>query len=286
MLNGIQHLTEPNGLPAFARANGWAYAPTAEVPALGASLWEQVSNGSVRDRVSGSGWEAGRIVGGDRTASRVEQRGRWTVTTRVSVSAPERSIDLGYFAITLPRKLPNFVLDADRNDRGPFSSLLNRPRSSQRLPLEGDFDSHFRLYAPKGYERDALYVFTPDLMALLIDETGDLDVEVRDDRFIVTKPGGFDFRSPATWERLGHILDTVGAKTRTRTDMYADERVVGGALQSAGPSSAEVAPAGQRLKRVPFGGLRGSAPALIGAGIGLLAALAGAGVAVWAALTQ
>lgn len=39
------------------------------------------------------------------------------------------------------------------------------------LSLEGDFDRYFTLYCPGDYERDALYVFTPDLLALLIDES-------------------------------------------------------------------------------------------------------------------
>ena len=42
-----------------------------------------------------------------------------------------------------------------------------RSTRTQVLSLEGDFDRYFTLYCPKEYERDALYVFTPDLMALL-----------------------------------------------------------------------------------------------------------------------
>ena len=33
-------------------------------PALSGDLWENVTAGTVHDRVSGEGWEAGRIVGG------------------------------------------------------------------------------------------------------------------------------------------------------------------------------------------------------------------------------
>ncbi|UOQ61588.1 hypothetical protein MUN76_06420 [Leucobacter rhizosphaerae] len=249
---GVEYLAAPDGLPAFAQANGLVYTPTAAPPALGAGLWEQASNGTVRDRVSGPGWEAGRITGGNRSASRTEQRGGWTVTTSVSVSTPERSIELGYLAITLPRRLPQMILDARSNDRGPFSSLLHRPRGDQVLSLEGDFDRHFRLYVPTGYERDALYVFTPDLMALCIDETGDLDIEIRDDQLIVTKPGGFDLHALATWQRFAHIRETVGRLAWNQTDRYVDDRAQPPRLgfDAAGPG--EVAAGGQRLrKRVP-----------------------------------
>lgn len=239
-------------LSGYARSNGWAYDATAEPPALGAGLWERVSLGVVRDRVTGDGWEAGRVTGGERSAQSVEQRGGWTVTRTVHVSTPASSIDLGYLAITLPRRLPHMVLDATSNDRGSFSSLLNRPTSDQRLSLEGDFDTHFRLFVPTGYERDALYVFTPDLMGLLIDETGDLDVEIRDDRLIVYKPGGFDLRDSTTWARFAEIRRTVGAKAWSQTDMYLDDRVAAPTLRFAGAADNEVGSGGSRLRsRVP-----------------------------------
>ncbi len=86
-------------LAGFASANGWSYAPTAAPPALGEGLWEQVASGTVRDRIAGDGWEAGRITGGSRSAQRTEEHGGWTVSTSVSVSTPDRAIDLGYLAI-------------------------------------------------------------------------------------------------------------------------------------------------------------------------------------------
>ena len=242
-------LASPGGLPAFAHANGLTYEATAKPPALGPSLWEQVSNGTVRNKITGNGWEAGHITGGNNTASRTEQVGRWKVTTSVSVNAPTRSINLGYLAITLPRRLPHMLLDARSNARGLSSSLLNTPREGQHLALEGDFDTHFRLYVPAGYERDALYVFTPDFMALLIDESGDLDVEIRDDRLIVYKPGGFALTDPATWQRFTRILETTGAKAWDRTDMYSDDRADAPALSFAGVSTREVAVSGRRLRR-------------------------------------
>lgn len=228
-------------LQTFAATNGWSYEPTADPPALLGDLWENVTAGTVHDRVWGEGWEAGRIAGGSRTAERVRRSGNVTITTRVSVTVPVTSIDLGYLAIRLPRPLPHLVLDARGND-GILSSLPHRPRRTQRLSLEGDFDTHFHLFVPKGYERDALYIFTPDLMALLIDETGDLDVEIRDDMLIVYRPGGFDLQDPATWERFARIRATVGAKTWTQTGGYRDDRAAPGLSASVGPD-------GRRLKR-------------------------------------
>ena len=168
------------------------------------------------------------------------------------------------------------VLDASSNNRGPFSSLLNAPLASQHLSLEGDFDSHFRLYVPAGYERDALYVFTPDFMALLIDETGDLDVEIRDDRLIVYKPGGFDLTDPQTWARFERIRATVGAKAWDRTDMYVDDRMDAPALQFAGTGARDVGTSGQRLRQ--------RAPKALWLGLGVVVIVLGVFAAVAAIL--
>ncbi len=135
----------------------------------------------------------------------------------------------GYIAIGLDRNLPHMLLDARSNDRSLFgiraSNLPVQFDRDQVLSLEGDFNEHFTLYAPREYERDALYVFTPDLMALLIDETGDFDVEIVDDTMFIYSRTPFDLLSPATYERMRGIVATVGAKALRQTARYADERV-------------------------------------------------------------
>ncbi|WP_022889340.1 hypothetical protein [Agromyces italicus] len=271
MTTGFELIANDGGLAAFAEANGWEYRAVGDPPALGDGLWERVSNGTAYDKVIADGWQSGHLRGGTRTARSVRMKSGVRVTT--SVSATASGIDVGYLAIDLPRQLPNMILDAGSNDGLLGSSLARPPKENQRLSLEGDFDRHFRLYVPKGYERDALYVFTPDLMALLIDETGDLDVEVRDNLLIVMKPGGFAWADPATWQRFDRIRAVVGAKFHDRTDLYVDERVpgaetpasrmaavaAGGAavaratpgVPSATGTAAQhtVAPAGRRLRR-------------------------------------
>ncbi|MCU1439826.1 MAG: hypothetical protein JWP85_823 [Rhodoglobus sp.] len=149
----------------------------------------------------------------------------------------------GFMALSLDRALPHMVLDSRANN-GLFGGT-NLPATftkDQVLQLEGDFNEHFTLYCPKQYERDALYVFTPDLMALLIDEAAPYDVEIIDKWMFVYSAAAFDLRQPAVHHRLLRIVDTVGAKTLTQTDRYADERVGSFAANI-------VAPEGQRLKR-------------------------------------
>ena len=149
----------------------------------------------------------------------------------------------GFMALHLDRKLPNMVLDAKANN-GLFGTT-NLPAyfsKDQVLSLEGDFNEYFTLYCPKQYERDALYVFTPDLMALLIDNAAPFDVEIVDDWMFVYSSAAFPSATPAVYQRLFQIVDTVGAKTLSQTDRYVDDRV--------GDFAANfVAPQGQRLKR-------------------------------------
>lgn len=82
----------------------------------------------------------------------------------------------GYAKVKLPRRLPHMVLDAKGNNMWRFSNLSDAIDRSQVLKLEGDFNTYFTLYAPQAYERDALYVFTPDVMAAMIDHGKQYDI--------------------------------------------------------------------------------------------------------------
>jgi hypothetical protein len=217
--------TDTAALPdkaAFAAANGWVYEPITPAPAHRGSIFEYLQEATVADRFSApdGAFEVGVITG------KVGGGQAWPGTggaVRTSFTTTE-VMTIGYLAVRLERQLPQFVLDASRNDDGKLSNLPMPIAGGQRLSLEGDFDQHFSLYCPRGYERDALYIFTPDLMALLIDETGDFDVEIVDNMFFVYSKGGFDLSNATLWRRLDRIRQVVGAKAITRTDLYANER--------------------------------------------------------------
>ncbi|GAA1790172.1 hypothetical protein [Agromyces lapidis] len=166
-----------------------------------------------------------------------------------------------YLAFALDRTLPHIVLDGVGNDSKLLGSNLPVAlASAQRLSLEGDFDRSFALYCPEGYEADALYLFTPDVMARFVDAGADLDVEIVDDRLYVYASGGRSFSSadPAMWEWVFSTVDALNAKL-ARWERWRDERL---AEQSAdvaptlGPIPSMprgVAPQGRRLKqRIPL----------------------------------
>lgn len=128
----------------------------------------------------------------------------------------------GYATITLDVPLPHIVLDARRNDRHFRSNLPERPTNDQRLSLEGDVDRRFTLYCPKGYEADALYLFTPDVLAHLIDQSDDFDIEIVDDRLYLYSPDDVSTADPRRWERMLRIVDML----QTKLDQWARWRDV------------------------------------------------------------
>lgn len=132
----------------------------------------------------------------------------------------------GYMMIQLTKKLPHIILDSKANNRKLFNSVL--PRSfdvDQKLSLEGDFDKYFTLYVPKGYERDALYVFTPDIMALFIDHSSEFDAEIIGDKLYIYSLRYFDFRNIVSIQQLFNIISKIGLAVINNTNNYVDTTV-------------------------------------------------------------
>lgn len=215
-------------LDAFARANGMVFSPRDASPAYPGAIFG---------------------VGGGRTTTehfrsaddRFLDYGNYQFVTSNGKSSTTHT--WGFLALHLDRTLPHMVLDASGNN-GLFgtSTLPATFDKSQVLSLEGDFNRYFTLYCPRAYERDALYVFTPDLMALLIDNASPFDVEIIDRWMFVYSTVAFDLEQPGLHQRMLQIVDTVGSKTLTQTDRYVDERI------GQFPPNI-VAPQGQRLRR-------------------------------------
>ncbi len=156
-----------------------------------------------------------------------------------------------YMCLQLENKLPHMVLDAKDNNHDMLSiKLSNLPVSfnrSQILDLGIEFSKYFTLYAPKEYEKDALYIFTPDLMALLIDNVNQYDIEIIDDKLYVYAPE-MPIIQKDTIERMLGIARVIGSKVRLRTSRYKDQRVesVSRGLSAAG-SNGQVHESGRRL---------------------------------------
>lgn len=131
----------------------------------------------------------------------------------------------GFARFTLPRRVPHMILDARKNNfLGTLSNLPVGLRGSQRLSLEGDFDKYYTLYAPDTYKRDALYVFTPDVMAAVIDTGAQYDIELIDDH-VYLYSRMIDLTSAEQLEGIMNIVTAFGAEVSAQSSRYADERI-------------------------------------------------------------
>jgi len=130
----------------------------------------------------------------------------------------------GFIAVHLDRPLPHIVLEAQKHDNWFTGGLPLDYNNEQKLNLEGDFNEHFTLYCPPGYETDALYIFAPDLMALLIDETGGKHVEIVGEWLFVYWQLPLGRAWTEQIDQVFRIIDIVGAKAVRQTKAYVNDR--------------------------------------------------------------
>lgn len=225
-------------LSRFARDNDWTYAPVSARLAFPGMIFEERAAQVAYDVVRGPG--ASGLVIGNQTFTTGEGKNR-------------RSHRWGFASVRLGTTLPHIVLDARSNNALGATNLPVSLDPAQRLELEGDFSRHFTLYAPQGYERDALYLFTPDVMARFVDHAAAVDVEIIDDRIFLYSRRDLATLDPAVWEWLVAALDAVTEKIeqwrRWRDDRLGETRVASdrsGAVEILRPPRG-VAPGGRRL---------------------------------------
>lgn len=199
-------------LSQFAPENGMTYYPRIDAPML--------------PGIAFRGQRAPRsenVVRG--VAPRMVEVGNFKY--EVDTGKSTRTVTTGYVAIRVDNLLPNIILDARGN------GSLGAIKADQHLSLEGDFDNYFKLYCPTGYEVDALYLFTPDLMERMIVQAGALDVELVDNWVFFYAPGReLTTIDPATWAWLFSLihamLTKLGQWERWRDDRMAALRASSG----------------------------------------------------------
>jgi len=167
-----------------------------------------------------------------------------------------------YLATELPAPLPHLFLESAA--AGPLPRELAAADIGQAMSVGQPFDRHFTLYAPTGYEHDALYVLTPAVMAALLDHATDVHVEIIGDTLVFFAPGPADFGTPEPWEAVDALWMNAVPLLVTRAQRYRDERVPDQALSRriltfqealATPgytwdkAQRRIAPGGKRLER-------------------------------------
>ncbi|MDA4895150.1 hypothetical protein PFZ55_50660 [Streptomyces sp. MS2A] len=244
-------------LHAFALANGMTYEALVTDPPLPGMIFSLGHSRRAED-----------LVRGDRP--RFVEFGNYTYTTGSGKNA--QTHHWGYIAIKLDVPLPNIVLDASSNDGLFGSNLPARFTKDQRLSLEGDFDRHFSLFCPAGYERDALYLFTPDVMVRFLDHAAHFDVEIVDDwMFLYTQRPVATLEEPvwqAAFSAVAAVLTKLDQWARWRDDRLRTTATPASPDPSApadapadAPASTAAVPGPVAPLSVPFAPPPGVAPA-------------------------
>lgn len=208
--------SRPYRLFRFAQANGMTHQPISAALSYPGMIFRQQSpqHGTDILRLDGSALMIGtyRFTTG---AGRSRSSHAW-----------------GFVSIPLGRSLPHIVLDAEGNNGIRRSNLPDTFDVRQKLELEGDFGNYFTLFCPRGYEADALYLFTPDIMARFIDHAAELDVEIIDNRLYLYSPKPLVTLDPEIWGWLFTTIHAVTEKVdqweRWSDDRLGATRVVGG----------------------------------------------------------
>lgn len=153
------------------------------------------------------------------------------------------TVSWGVMRAKLSRHLPNVVLDSRANN--VFGRMTNLPAgysSGQKFELEGNFNQYFSVLAPDGYERDALYFLTPELMERLIQYGAAYDFEIIDDNLYIYKNGALKF-NPQTLPDIFRTITYFGWQFEDNVKRYNDDRVAQAKVTNV------VSADGTRLKR-------------------------------------
>ena len=202
MRRSVAIRTEFQQAEAFCRERGYAFRDRLVNLPVSGLLFRSSKNVIMEGVVDALGVDAPFVY------ARVSARGR-------------RLRGLKLIVIPLPRPAPNMVLLSTSGN--VLKSLGIALREFQRLAVEGDFRSRFTLYCPAQYERDALYVFTPDLMGRLMDAAAGCDLEIVDDRVLIYAPA-HAFSKPGQLAELPELVRYLHEKFDRQTRRYRDER--------------------------------------------------------------
>ena len=125
--------------------------------------------------------------------------------------------------VGLPRKVPHIMLLNKKSRIIPVRDA-SAARTNAALKLEGDYANQFQLICPRNYERDALYIFTPDVIASIYDFAADAEIELIDDQLFLYTRGQATFRRPEKLIALFDVLRRLNQRFDKQTKRYCDAR--------------------------------------------------------------
>ena len=187
-------------LLAFARANNLAYRPSVSgrPPALHATVLKQGDRQRAIDLLHRQGdtihpgklWATGNY--------------RWTVEGGEDSS--DSNYDLWFATWRLPRRMPQVIIDYKDLARDSTAVATHGHQRSQQLSFGEPFDSHFRVLAPQGLQRDVFQLMPPHvLQRIMTDLPPGWDAEIVGDQFTVFTGRCQPVESPDLWRSLERL---------------------------------------------------------------------------------
>lgn len=151
----------------FAFNRGWKYQGSGEPSKEAGVMFHQGRNQKIYHVVEGSE---------DKRPLRIFE-------LEFTIGHGKGSATLGFtvFEFKLKGHFPHFYLNQLQNGYGV--------RVGEVIPVPSEFQKQFQLSAPKEYEIEALQVFTPNVMAYLLDTQLKYDIELVEQELLIFKPG-------------------------------------------------------------------------------------------------
>jgi hypothetical protein len=190
----------------FAEANGFHYAKTGTIYGLDGWVFTIGHGQEVLDLVTGT-YEGYPIS-------------LFTYSYNIGQGKNQQKITFDVFELQFDTAIPDFFLLQNGRDFGSFFM------GKEKLKLEGDFDRYFTLSIAKGYEVEALEVFTPEVMAALIDKARSFSLEIVNDHVFIyaTNPLGTKEGLYAMYGFVQYFTETLGpVLARMKSSLVADK---------------------------------------------------------------
>lgn len=178
----VQKLVEAEFIKQFGTSIGFTYSVTAE---KGVGTLFSAGHTQIVSNVL-SGVSNGR-------ASRIYSY-QYTIGSGKSAHTFQYTV----FEVTFGSIMPDITL---RNVKEAMAET-GLFEKAEHIQLEGDFNTYFILTVPKDYEMEAYQIFTPDVMARLIDKAKDLNFEFNQNKIYI-----YTTRSLTTRASLQSMLD-------------------------------------------------------------------------------
>jgi len=212
-------------LTRFAQDNTFEFSPESPSPAYPGSIFFLPASSTLVDHVrsrTGPFFEVGTYRSAD-------------------ASGDQRVTNRGFIAARIEQPIPPLTLhSAGARSILGLAALRHRSPHPDRLPIAAGLGDHFTLYGTAGHENDARALFTPGLVALLVNSPVPVELEVVDDWVFVYSTKPFGIRDSAVMEWALGIVNAVQFPTPTTEAGYSlpapprSRRLLHGAILAGG----------------------------------------------------